>query len=791
MFSSSDFIVVDTEGQSVLDEIAILDAQGKLLFEGFVKGHQAGHDCYSLAQLLQRFTELAQQKSIVCHYADHDEQVLRRSFRAADLTWPGFHFICTWQLVRSCFPDLSSYSLEHLSKSLHLKVKQRYFNAQAAHRVRYDALFTFQLYRKMQHKIHSSTKKTLVNPFSNTRVDTPFQQHVDLDDVHHDAFARITHLIEEIKGDTNQQSRGAVVLGVAGNGKTHLMMRLARQTLKTNRLFFIRQPNHERAVFYHIYSRMLESFIEPIPETEYSQLEYLLGRSFAKIVIDYLEDRPKLSKKEQGILHDLSQDQLNIYSVLGREGSQRKRTNWDQIERRTLQWWQENYGLSDYANKIVTGLIRYCRYSDPRKKDLVRRWLAGHQLLDSEIQAVRLDNWAEELSREDFALQAMMVFGRLSVVDEPLIIVFDQLEGLKYNESLLVRFGEAVKELFTHVPNCLMLFNLFPDRWRYFRQIFDASVSERMGQYQISLELPAQEVLAKMLALKLAQVDLDCETLFEPEELENILSHRSIRTVLNCAADYYRYKIEDIPLPANTLSFEDRVDRELQKLRQEIAELRQHVGLAVQSDTVSLNPVSREVIAYIEQKQAQVTAAYARKTIISDTDDLGKLRLILDALQPHYGFRQEFLHLGKRRLPEHVVVHSKRENEEKRAAVAFLNSDAYSFAPRIKNFNELVVTHKDTRFALFRDTREPEIKGKVGLEEIEKLNNTDNGAYVHMDRLKRINFELVYQIISDIQNHDLHVEPDQVMPLLAERIGNDFWLLKAMSFHCEKEGSRT
>uniref|UniRef100_UPI0040563CFB 3'-5' exonuclease n=1 Tax=Candidatus Electrothrix sp. TaxID=2170559 RepID=UPI0040563CFB len=782
MLSFSDFIVVDTEGQSVLDEIAILDAQGNLLFEGFVKGHQVGHDLYPLAELLHRFTELAQQKSIVCHYADHDAQILRKSFAAAGLSWPGFRFLCTWEMAKHCFPALPSYSLEHLSKSLHLKVKQRYFNTQAAHNARYDALFTFQLYRKMQHKIHSKNKAKHTNPFSNTRVDSPFQQHVDLDDVHHDAYVRITALIEEIKADPNQQSRGAVVLGVAGNGKTHLMMRLARQTLKTNRLFFIRQPNHEQAVFYHVYSRMLESFIEPIPDTEYSQLEYLLGRSFAKIVIEYLQARPKLTKKEQGILHDLSQDQLNIYSVLGQEGSQRKRTNWDQIERRTLQWWQEKYGLSDYASKIVTGLIRYCRYSDPQKKELVRRWLAGQQLLENELQEVRLDNWADDLTREDFSLQAMMVFGRLSVEDEPLIIVFDQLEGLKYNETLLVRFGEAVKELFTHVPNCLMLFNLFPDRWRYFRQIFDAAVTERMGQYQIPLELPDKEVLAKMLDLKLAQVDLDCEALFESDELENVLSHRSIRAVLNCAADYYRYKIEDVPLPTTTLSFEARVEQTMQDLWQEITALRQHLNLEEKKTVQPIEPVSQEVATYIEQKQQQLDAAYDRKTIISDTDDLGKLRLILDALQPCYGFRQDFLHLGKRKLPEHVVIHSKQENEQKKSAVAFLNTDAYSFAHRIKNFNQLVVVHKDVKFALFRDTREPEIKGKVGLQEIEKLENTANGAYVHLDRSKRIHFELIYQLISDIQNHDLHAEPEQIMPLLFDILGKDFWLFRAIGY---------
>ena len=197
----SDFIVLDTEGHPILNEIAILDAQGNLLLEGFVQGHEsARHDLYPLAELLRRLIDCAEQKRIICHYAEHDEQLLRRSFAAAELPWPDFSFLCTWEGAKKYFPELSSHSLEYLGKSLGLKVEQRYFNTQAAHSARYDALFTFQLYRKMQlehHRIHN--KRAVANPFSNTRVDSPFQQHIDLDDVHHDAFVRITNLIMRIR----------------------------------------------------------------------------------------------------------------------------------------------------------------------------------------------------------------------------------------------------------------------------------------------------------------------------------------------------------------------------------------------------------------------------------------------------------------------------------------------------------------------------------------------------------------------------------------------------------------
>ena len=227
----------------------------------------------------------------------------------------------------------------------------------------------------------------------------------------------------------------------------------------------------------------------------------------------------------------------------------------------------------------------------------------------------------------------------------------------------------------------------------------------------------------------------------------------------------------------------------MQELRQEIAELRQHLQLERKPDALLLNSVSREVVSYVEQKQGQLAAAYSRKQIISDTDDMGKLRLILDALQPLYGFRLDNLRLGRRRLPEHVIIQSKQQGGghavPKRAAVAFLHTDAYSFAPRIKNFNEMVVRYRDIDFALFRDVREPEIRSKVSKGEIEKLNKTENGRFIPLDRSQRIHFELVYQIVSDIQNRDLHAEPDQVMPLLVDIIGKEFWLFRAMGIEIQ------
>jgi len=134
---------------------------------------------------------------------------------------------------------------------------------------------------------------TKTNPFSNSRVDTPFQNHTDLKEIFADEYERVKSILVEIKNDVeNHQSKGAVVTGEPGTGKTHLMMRLAKDRLESNRLLFIRQPNNLNSVLYHVYSRVLESFVEKVPNSSYSQLEHLLATSFAKIIREtFLEIR--------------------------------------------------------------------------------------------------------------------------------------------------------------------------------------------------------------------------------------------------------------------------------------------------------------------------------------------------------------------------------------------------------------------------------------------------------------------------------------------------------------------
>ena len=628
--------------------------------------------------------------------------------------------------------------------------------------------------------------QTKSNPFASTRVDNPFQTHVDLDSIHHSQFEFLKTLITEIKNDLNHQSQGAVLIGEPGTGKTHLIMRLAKELLKVNRLVFIRQPNNSDAVIYHIYSRILESLVEKVPDKDYTQLENLLANSFGQIIENSIKKRN--TQKDRYVLDSIRDNPLNLYTILGSEGTQKKRDYWYYIEKITLEYWLENYSAASYAQQIIRGIIKYCSYSDLNYKRLVTRWLAADELDTDELAKIGLNSWQEEISKEAFSLEAIAVLSKLSLLDEPIIMVFDQLEGLglPYNQQLLLNFGEAIKEIFTHIPNSLIILNLFPDRWQQFKQIFDNSIIDRISPHQIYLGKLDRSQLKQILQLKTQTIGVDVENLFTEAELVDILSGNSIRTVLNRAANYYRYKIHHIPLPESSklssFNTDEAILKRLENLEKKFIQVQQILSnLAsvlnqLNFEVSDLPETSKNLIdIYLEKQRELITHNYNKLQIISDSDDVGKVETIAEAFAHLNEITIEHLRLGTKRIPEQIVI----ARHYQKVSIGFLQTDGSSFTFRIKNYNELVRKCQDIDFLLLRDIRRPLITGKVGKEEKNKLNSLANGQFKIMNQESRINFELIYQLVVDLNNQDLDISLTEALKVIIDRFSS-YWLIEIL-----------
>lgn len=792
-----DYVVLDTEGKPELSELAIVNSQGRVIYEAFSKDHpnNASHlpNLKSLKTLLSEFSNIVEGKKIVCHYAEHDIKVLEYSFHKADLKFPNLEFDCSWVKAKNNWLGLESYSLEYLSKYLNLRVNNRYFIPDMAHAARYDAEFTYYLYGKLM----LEQLKDKPNPFSGSRVDTPFQNHPDYLDTYHQQFLTLESILKDIKLDPNNQSKGAVVIGEPGSGKTHLMMRLAQARLSSNRLLFIRQPNHASSVLYHIYSRILESLVERVGS--FAQLEYLIINSFYKIVADL----PNPTQKDLDIIKALKDNNIN---ALGAEGTYTKTVYWQQISKRMSEWWVKYYSGGGFAPSILKGIVKYCSYTDPKYKDIATRWLAGQPLSNEEAEKVGLPNWGEDLSLEAFSLEAISVLGKLSILDEPLIIIFDQLEGLglPHNQEILLNFGETIKEIFTHVPNSLIILNMFPERWEQFKTTFDNSIIGRVSQSQIHLQRPTPTELTAILEVKLGSSNVPLQQIFSKEDLEDILEQKSIRAVLNRAADYYNYKVRQVPLPSIKVNIHKLDNNE--KLEQQLRVLLSGQQLLTESFISMISEIQKPgsvdmvdlikklvpevkteeqqteeyVIDYLTKQKTHLEGQYNNLPIISDSDDIGKLKTIAEAFNHIKPIKLTLYRLGKRVLPEHIVI----ETDQRNYVMGFLQipPTSSSFTSRIGNFNELVCLHSQDRFGLFRDERLTEIKGTVAKEKVSQLKNSANGKFVLFTKQDRIHLELTYKLIIDIQNRDLDVGLESALKVFITKQEWYHWLFSMFGF---------
>jgi DNA polymerase III epsilon subunit-like protein/GTPase SAR1 family protein len=776
------YLILDTEGKEYLHQIAIIDPTGNLIYEAFTQGHpKTAHirlKLKPLSQILTEFTAIATGETLICHHAEHDRQVIENSYRHANLPIPYLTYACTWELSLQKFPTLPSYSLPNLCKHFNLKINNKRFDPSQAHNARYDAQFTHQLYLKLQ--------IPMINPFDSSRVDTPFQNHPDFNNIYAQEYRHLKSILQQIQADPNHQSRASVIIGAAGSGKTHLIMRIAQELLGTNRLLFIRQPNNAQTVLYHFYSRILESFAEKVPNTNYTQIELLISNSLTNI----LSNTPKFLATQKGkdIVNSLNNDPLSLYERLGKEGTEKYRNNWQTIGTQITEWWSNKYANAGNSTNILKGIIRFCRYTDPAKKELTRRWLAAQELEPEAAESIGLPNWQDDMSREEFALEAIAVFGKLSVLDNPPIIVFDQLEGLgqTHNAPILESFGTAIKELLTHVPNSLMILNLFPNRWQQFQTVFDPSITDRLSQNEIQLN-------------RTGETNLD--NLFTPTELEDILNQKSIRAILNRASAQYRYKYDHIPLPETiTQRREDQLETALfqifhilqhlfttpQESTPVIAEPKPQLttpkpqpslipeAITTQQPILPLPVVGTQdptsITEYLQTKQSELETLYHNPTIINDADDLGKIATILETFNIHF----ENLPLGRKAIPELLLIPTKK------LVIGFLNKSGNSFTIRIKNFNELTVSYSQYHFFLLRDQREPAIISKVAREEIAKLNYSRNGKFQVMQKSDRTQIDLIYDTIIAIQNQDLEVEISTALQAITAQLNTD-WLLKSLS----------
>lgn len=592
------------------------------------------------------------------------------------------------------------------------------------------------------------------------RVNTPWDHVPDLEEYNQHAYRRIVRALKELtrskSSESEPNSQGILILGEAGTGKTHLLMRVARNLSKSNHILFVRKPNNEDAVAQHVWANMVSSLTRSLPEsgTKRSQLDDLLAHVFTAVLVSEFEQDIQGGKdadQKQRWVDRLRSDPYNLFNMLG-EGEKRQ-DNMDRIRRRTLRFLQSNH--PDVDQKIAHVLITYCFVSREDRKRVLLTWLSGQDVDEGEAKDlglpttwVNIDETSSEAStqqqREEQALRAIRTIGILSAYYQPLILAFDQLEGLRDQERLTQRWGDTVREIFTMTPNFLIVTCIFPTLWEsWFNEELDRSVSERIAQQTVTLETFAPQHGLKLLATHLAPAFTKHRLPtsiypFTDADVTRVCSEAtSPRSFIQAARSLFESWLDgDAPAPAQAAPVEAVV------------------------------VISQEAIDTLLRSTLVTYEAEQRNTydgeIPMEQDFFGRVRNITETLLK---FGEDKVSFGKatcgnKVMPPNFIL--KPPQGEKPLCVTVFCSEGNAFAARMRNLNAEMRSGKDFELAIIlRDRRCKQISGKASKEYVEEFERL-GGCYLNVGSDEICALNAIYDTLVSIEEHDLSLGKHEI-----------------------------
>ncbi len=589
------------------------------------------------------------------------------------------------------------------------------------------------------------------------RVNTPWELLPDLEEYNQAAYRRILRALKNLvrakESGNEPNSEGILILGEAGTGKTHLLMRIARNLSDTNHILFVRKPNNEDAVAQHIWANMVSSLAWSLPASgsRKSQLDDLLAHVFTAVLIPEFEQdiqQGRDADQRRRWVKDLGADPYNLFLMLG-EG-ERRQTNMDLIRRRTLRYLQTHHPVVD--QRIAHVLITYCFVAREDRKRVLLTWLSGQDVDEAEAKDLGLDaSWVKfdetsadvstQQQREEQALRAIRTIGVLSTHYQPLILAFDQLEGLRGHEKLSQRWGDTVREIFTMTPNLLVVTCIFPSLWEsWFSTTLDPSVSQRIAQQVVTLETFGPQhglkMLAKHMEPSFAKHRLPTNIYpFTEEDVGAVCaSATSPRTFIQAARSAFEAWLDEDLLPVIPKTETPKV--------------------------VTREEVDSIIRTTIEQFERGHLATYDREIPI-EQDFFGRTRNIVETLLLHSGEKAVYDQAtsGAKVMPPNMIVRTPGKDDV--VCVCINNAVGNSFTAKMKNLLDVMqASQGPKRVVLLRDRR-CKAAGTKGQEYVETFQEM-GGVYLPAGSGEISLINAIYDTLVEVEQHDLSIGEHEI-----------------------------
>jgi len=336
------------------------------------------------------------------------------------------------------------------------------------------------------------------NPFENAFIRTPWdQKFVDVQSINKGASDSVLRKMADVRD--SGLSRGVLLLGEPGFGKSHLLARIRTTDLAYKVIAFVEPPPSPERVLRHILREAIVR-LGTAKDRNLTQLEWLSANFFVKLAAGAIQEGSLAAPEFHALAAKWRGSQLNLGDLYGA------------LQGHVSDLVNHAIGEDpDIDANVLQAFFLLLHESKPLRT-LAMRWLRGDVLADEDLTRLGIAHSTRHLDAEGGEDQARRTLRQMLKVcrsaDKVLVLCVDQIEevndGPAPKGTGIRALAEALSNLIQYEKQLLVLTACLRDRWESFvGEFLNQSQVDRVAQTTITLKPLVYEQAVELIQCRL------------------------------------------------------------------------------------------------------------------------------------------------------------------------------------------------------------------------------------------------------------------------------------------------